>query len=51
MESQLVEIQAILDKFKDITLEELPHTLPPMRNIKHAIDLWPDATLPNMAAY
>lgn len=41
------EIQAILDAFADITLDELSQTLPPKHDI-HAIDLLPSATLPNM---
>lgn len=41
----------ILVEFSDITPDELPLILPPMRDIQHAMDLMPEATLPNMSAY
>jgi hypothetical protein len=34
-----VEIQKLLDEFVDIVVDELPHTLPPIRSISHHIDL------------
>ncbi|XP_028786699.1 uncharacterized protein LOC114742651 [Neltuma alba] len=33
------EVTQLLDEFKDVAPKELPPDLPPMRNIKHAIDL------------
>ncbi|XP_054809551.1 uncharacterized protein LOC129311312 [Prosopis cineraria] len=32
------EVQQLLQQFQDITLDELPFELPPMREIQHAID-------------
>lgn len=45
------EIQALLDDLADLTPTELPQTLPPAKDIQHAIDLFPEATLSNIAAY
>jgi hypothetical protein len=35
------EIQELLDNFADIVVDELPHSLPPIRSISHHIDLIP----------
>jgi hypothetical protein len=45
------EIQELLEEFADIIVDELPHSLPPMRSVSHHIDLIPGASLPNKAAY
>jgi hypothetical protein len=46
-----IEIQKMLEKFADIVVDELPHSLPPIRSISHHIDLIPGASLPNKEAY
>jgi hypothetical protein len=45
------EIQELLGEFADIIVDELPHSLPPMRSVSHHIDLIPGASLLNKAAY
>jgi hypothetical protein len=45
------EIQQLLEEFVDIVVDELPHSLPPIRSISHHIDLIPGASLPNKVAY
>jgi hypothetical protein len=45
------EIQELLGEFVDIIVDELPHSLPPMRSVSHHIDLIPGASLLNKAAY
>jgi hypothetical protein len=45
------EIQQLLGEFADIIVDELPHSLPPVRSVSHHIDLIPGASLPNKAAY
>lgn len=47
----LLEVQQILREFQDLVGEELPHGLPPMRSIQHAVELLPGAALPNLPAY
>jgi hypothetical protein len=45
------EVQELLDNFADIVVDELPNSFPPIRSINHLIDLIPEASLPNKAAY
>jgi translation initiation factor IF-1 len=45
------DIQELLAEFANIIVDELPHSLPPMRSVSHHIDLIPGASLPNKAAY
>ncbi|KAL9431962.1 hypothetical protein AB3S75_027049 [Citrus x aurantiifolia] len=40
-----------LEEFSDVVPEELPHGLPPMRDIQYCIDLILGSVLPNKAAY
>ena len=35
-----IEVQALLHEYSDLTPEELPKELPPMRDIHHAICVW-----------
>ena len=44
-------LKPILEEFRDVVPEEIPHGLPPMRDIQHHIDLAPEDILPNKAAY
>ena len=45
------EVEPILAEFVDTVPEEIPHGLPPMRDIQHQIDLVPSSVLPNKPAY
>ena len=45
------EVQKLLEEFADIVVDELPHSLPPIRSVSHHIDLIPGASLPNKVAY
>ena len=44
-------MQEMLKEFEDVVPDEIPHGLPPMRDIQHQIDLVPGAVLPNKPAY
>ncbi|XP_078432960.1 uncharacterized protein LOC144704417 [Wolffia australiana] len=45
------EVEALISEFRDVFPDELPGGLPPMRNIHHAIDLVPGASLPSLPHY
>jgi hypothetical protein len=44
-------ITNLLQEFKNVFPAEIAPGLPPLRGIEHQIDLIPDASLPNRAAY
>jgi hypothetical protein len=44
-------ITNLLQEFKDVFPTEIPPGLRPLREIEHQIDLIPDTSLPNRAAY
>ena len=46
-----LEVKNLLDDFVDMVLDELPNELPPIRDIKHAIDLVLGSQLPNLPHY
>jgi len=50
--SDLVEeIQAMLQEFSDVVVDDLSDNLPPKRSISHHIDFIPGASLPNTTTY
>ena len=44
-------IVSLLQEFEDVSPEEIPKGLPPIRGIKHQIDFVSAATIPNLLAY
>ena len=45
------DAEQVLNEFQDIFPEELPNELPPLCDIRHAIDLVPSTTFPNLPHY
>jgi hypothetical protein len=45
------KIQPLLNEFKEIVVDDLPTSLPPLRSISHQIDLIPGSSLPNKSPY
>lgn len=46
-----LEIQDMLNGYRDTIVNTLPDDLPPVRSISHHIDLIPGASFPNKVAY
>jgi hypothetical protein len=42
---------SLLQEFDDIFSEDIPSEIPPLKGIKHQIDLVPEASIPNRLAY
>jgi hypothetical protein len=51
MDNLPAKIKELLDNFVDIMVDELPHSLLPIRSSSHHIDLFPRESLPNRASY
>ncbi|XP_017982330.1 PREDICTED: uncharacterized protein LOC108663252 [Theobroma cacao] len=45
------DVKPIIEEFCDVVPEEIPHGLPPMRDIQHAIDFILGIVIPNKPAY
>lgn len=45
------QLQTMLEEFREIILDELPHGLPPMRDIQHCINLVLGFSLLNLPHY
>jgi len=46
-----IDVEELLKEFGDVITKDTPHRLPPLRRIKHQIDLIPGASLPNKPTY
>ena len=44
-------VQPLLREFQYVILDEIPSSLPPIRDIQHFIDFVPGLVIPNKAAY
>jgi hypothetical protein len=42
---------SLLQEFDDIFFKDIPSEIPPLKGIKHQIDLVPEASIPNRLAY
>ena len=46
-----IEIEELLNEYKDIIANDTPNGLPLVRSISHCMDLIPKASFPNKASY
>lgn len=44
-------VHSLLKEFSDLSPDELPSELPPMREIQHQIELIPSSNMPNLPHY